>query len=67
MTLVTCTPYMINSHRLLVRGHRVPYTERTSPKRSRRRTKTMVAQSHDLTHFIALCRKSIPVHSASHT
>lgn len=27
VTLVTCTPYMINSHRLLVRGHRVPYTE----------------------------------------
>ena len=25
MTLLTCTPYMINSHRLLVRGHRVPY------------------------------------------
>ncbi|HFU4496639.1 TPA: class C sortase [Streptococcus suis] len=25
ITLVTCTPYMINSHRLLVRGHRVPY------------------------------------------
>ncbi|MFA1015877.1 class C sortase [Dubosiella newyorkensis] len=24
MTLVTCTPYGINSHRLLVRGHRVP-------------------------------------------
>ena len=24
-TLLTCTPYMINSHRLLVRGHRVPY------------------------------------------
>ena len=27
VTLVTCTPYGINSHRLLVRGHRVPYTE----------------------------------------
>lgn len=27
MTLLTCTPYMINSHRLLVRGHRVPYVE----------------------------------------
>lgn len=27
VTLLTCTPYMINSHRLLVRGHRVPYTE----------------------------------------
>lgn len=26
-TLLTCTPYMINSHRLLVRGHRVPYNE----------------------------------------
>ncbi|MEQ8155619.1 MAG: class C sortase [Clostridiaceae bacterium] len=25
VTLITCTPYMINSHRLLVRGHRVPY------------------------------------------
>lgn len=25
-TLVTCTPYAINSHRLLVRGVRVPYT-----------------------------------------
>lgn len=24
-TLLTCTPIMINSHRLLVRGHRVPY------------------------------------------
>lgn len=27
VTLLTCTPYMINSHRLLVRGHRVPYQE----------------------------------------
>ena len=26
-TLITCTPYMINSHRLLVTGRRVPYTE----------------------------------------
>lgn len=25
VTLLTCTPLMINSHRLLVRGHRVPY------------------------------------------
>lgn len=27
VTLLTCTPYMINSHRLLVRGHRIPYQE----------------------------------------
>ena len=26
-TLLTCTPIMINTHRLLVRGHRVPYDE----------------------------------------
>ncbi len=25
VTLFTCTPYGVNSHRLLVRGHRVPY------------------------------------------
>ena len=26
-TLVTCTPFGVNSHRLLVRGHRIPYEE----------------------------------------
>ncbi|HGZ3551263.1 TPA: class C sortase [Streptococcus pneumoniae] len=26
VTLLTCTPYMINTHRLLVRGKRIPYT-----------------------------------------
>lgn len=26
-TLVTCTPYAINTHRMLVRGHRIPYEE----------------------------------------
>lgn len=27
VTLITCTPYGVNSHRLLVRGHRVVYEE----------------------------------------
>ncbi|MCU6761430.1 class C sortase [Brotonthovivens ammoniilytica] len=27
VTLVTCTPYGVNSHRLLVRGSRIPYEE----------------------------------------
>ncbi len=31
VTLVTCTPYMINSHRLLVTGERIPYTEDLRP------------------------------------
>ncbi len=26
LTLFTCTPYAVNTHRLLVRGERVPYT-----------------------------------------
>lgn len=27
VTLLTCTPYGVNTHRLLVKGHRVPYVE----------------------------------------
>lgn len=27
VTLITCEPYMINTHRLLVRGERIPYQE----------------------------------------
>lgn len=29
-TLVTCTPYAVNTHRLLVRGYRIPYEEATA-------------------------------------
>ena len=32
VTLLTCTPYMINSHRLLVTGTRVPYIENVQKK-----------------------------------
>lgn len=31
LTLVTCTPYAVNTHRLLVRGHSVPYVETPNP------------------------------------
>ncbi|QNR06743.1 class C sortase [Macrococcoides canis] len=27
LTLLTCTPYMINSHRIIVQAHRIPYDE----------------------------------------
>ena len=42
-TLVTCTPYGVNSHRLLVRGSRVPYekaveTEAETPRKPVRST-----------------------------
>lgn len=33
-TLVTCTPYGINTHRLLVRGHRVPYIPPEEPTKT---------------------------------
>lgn len=34
-TLVTCTPYGINTHRLLVRGHRIPNREEDMKEKSR--------------------------------
>ena len=34
-TLVTCTPYGVNSHRLLVRGHRVDYDGQTAADEGR--------------------------------
>lgn len=34
-TLMTCTPVGINSHRLLVTGHRVPYSEATAKEADR--------------------------------
>lgn len=31
-TLLTCTPYMINTHRLLVTGHWIPYNPKAEAK-----------------------------------
>lgn len=36
VTLVTCTPYGINSHRLLVRGHRVEYDPNLEKQESKK-------------------------------
>ena len=36
VTLLTCTPYMINSHRLLVRGHRIPYSPEQAVEATKR-------------------------------
>lgn len=41
VTLLTCTPYGINSHRLLVRGSRVPYDEQEAEEQSRQKVKGM--------------------------
>ena len=36
VTLITCTPYGINSHRLLVRGTRIPYKEARKAEQGQR-------------------------------
>ena len=38
VTLVTCTPYGINSHRLLVRGRRIPYDPETAQAQAAKAT-----------------------------
>jgi len=35
VTLVTCTPYGVNSHRLLIRGHRIPFKEEAKEEQKR--------------------------------
>lgn len=40
VTLLTCTPYGVNSHRLLVRGHRVPYEKERYKKEMQKVRKT---------------------------
>lgn len=34
VTLFTCTPYSVNTHRLLVRGHRIPYVPKNNDTRT---------------------------------
>ena len=48
VTLVTCTPFGINTHRLLVRGHRVPYV----PEQEVEAAKTQKATSSWTQHYL---------------
>ena len=48
-TLVTCTPYGVNSHRLLVRGHRVEYTVPTEAPAE------VVEEENNVAWIIAAC------------
>ncbi len=49
VTLVTCTPFGINTHRLLVRGHRVPYT----PEQAAAPAETPKAASSWMLHYLS--------------
>lgn len=48
VTLATCTPFGINTHRLLVRGHRVPYT----PEQEAEAAETQKAASSWTRHYL---------------
>lgn len=48
VTLVTCTPFGVNTHRLLVRGHRVPYV----PELVVENGKTPKAASSWMQHYL---------------
>lgn len=41
VTLVTCTPYGVNTERLLVRGHRVPYEAETAQQEAKETVSSM--------------------------
>lgn len=49
-TLLTCTPYMVNSHRLLVRGHRIPY----DPQVDEKQTSEMVIDLMTISYLVAI-------------
>ena len=48
VTLVTCTPFGVNTHRLLVRGHRVPYV----PAQTAEDVETQKATSSWTQHYL---------------
>ena len=49
VTLVTCTPFGINTHRLLVRGHRVPYVPEQKAETAEAQKATSSWTQHYLT------------------
>ena len=49
VTLVTCTPFGVNTHRLLVRGHRVPYLPEQEATAAEEKTATSSWTQHYLT------------------
>ena len=48
VTLVTCTPFGVNTHRLLVRGHRVPYV----PEQEAEAAEMQKAASSGTRHYL---------------
>lgn len=53
-TLVTCTPYGINTHRLLVRGHRVEIKEEPEPEPVRAVADTVDPEPFDVAPLVVI-------------
>ncbi|HDR4909586.1 TPA: sortase, partial [Bacillus cereus] len=47
-TLLTCTPYGVNTHRLLVRGHRVPYEATGKEKPSENHSESPIVENREI-------------------
>jgi len=56
VTLVTCTPYGINTHRMLVRGHRIDYEEPETETESET-VKEVVVVENLTENFIEMAKK----------
>lgn len=52
VTLVTCTPYGINTHRLLVTGHRIPTPKKSKPSRNWKKDARMIRLEQALPFII---------------
>ena len=60
VTLVTCTPFGVNTHRLLVRGHRVPYVPEQEAETAEAQKATSSWTQHYLTGLgIGLCTVAV--------
>ena len=54
VTLLTCTPYSVNTHRLLVRGSRIPYEEANEDTDTSQKVDTGWVQKYILAILLAL-------------
>ncbi|KAB2394930.1 MULTISPECIES: class C sortase [Bacillus cereus group] len=53
-TLLTCTPYGVNTHRLLVRGHRIPYEATEKEKLKENRSESFVVENGEIIAAIGI-------------
>ncbi|OUA67371.1 class C sortase [Bacillus thuringiensis] len=58
-TLLTCTPYGVNTHRLLVRGHRVPYEVTGKGKSSENHSESPIVENWEIILAIGILIMSI--------